>query len=122
MQERHAGHRLKIMVRGRLLARADSRDRDAAFYFAVLTYALFSVLDVMTTVSALGEGLRERNAFGASLYDAYGAAGLWAVKGIVVSLIVGVLLAMPRRIAVWVGTAFAASAALAVIGNLHALG
>ncbi len=110
------------MRRVGLLSRADTRDRDAAFYFAILTYALFSVLDVMTTVSALGEGLRERNAIGASLYDAYGAAGLWIVKGVVVSVIVAVLVAMPRRVAVWVGTAFAASAALAVIGNLHAIG
>lgn len=115
-------HRLKTMVRSRLLSRVDSRDRDAALYFAILTYGLFSVLDVITTVSALGDGLRERNAFGASLYDAYGAAGLWAAKGIVVSLIVGVLVVMPRRVAVWVGTAFAVWAALAVVGNLHALG
>jgi Domain of unknown function (DUF5658) len=110
------------MVRSRLLSRVDSRDRDAAFYFAILTYALFSILDVMTTVSALSVGLRERNVFGASLYDAYGAAGLWAAKGIVVSLIVGVLVAMPRRVAVWVGTGFAAWTAIAVVGNLHALG
>jgi Domain of unknown function (DUF5658) len=110
------------MVRSRLLSRVDSRDRNAAFYFAILTYALFSVLDVMTTVSALGDGLRERNAFGASLYEAYGAAGLWVAKGIVVSLIVGVLMVMPRRVAVWVGTALAVSTALVVIGNLQALG
>jgi Domain of unknown function (DUF5658) len=105
------------MVRSRLL----SRVRDTALYCAILTYALFSVLDVVTTLSALGEGLRERNAFGASLYDAYGAAGLWAAKGIVVSLIVAVLVVMPRRVAVWVGTGLAVWTALVVIGNLHAL-
>ncbi|MFZ0179263.1 MAG: DUF5658 family protein [Candidatus Dormiibacterota bacterium] len=110
------------MVRSRMLSRVDPRDRNAAFYFAILTYALFSVLDVMTTVTALGDGLRERNAFGASLYNAYGAAGLWAAKGIVVSLIVAMLVAMPRRVAVWVGTALAVWTALVVIGNLHALG
>jgi len=109
-------------VRSRLLSPVDSRDRDAALYFAILTYALFSALDVMTTVSALGDGLRERNPFGASLYYAYGAAGLWAAKGIVVSLIVAVLMAMPRRVAVWVGTGLAAWTAIVVIGNLHALG
>ena len=109
-------------MRSRLLSRVDARDRDTAFYFAILSYALFSILDVTTTVSALGAGLRERNAIGASLYDAYGAAGLWAVKGAVVSLIIGVLVVMPRRVAVWVGTGFAAWTALAVIGNLRALG
>ena len=109
-------------MRSRLLSRVDSRDRNAAFYFAIVTYALFSVLDVMTTVRALGDGLHERNAFGASLYDTYGAAGLWAAKGIVVSLIVAMLVAMPRRVAVWVGTALAVWTALVVIGNLHALG
>jgi Mg2+/Co2+ transporter CorB len=109
------------MVRSRLLARADARDRDAAFVFAILSYALFSVLDVMTTLVALGRGLHERNGLGASLYMQYGAAGLWVAKAAVVGLIVAVLALMPRRIAVWVGTAFALVTAVAVIGNLHAL-
>jgi hypothetical protein len=39
-----------------------------------------------------------------------------------VSLIVAVLVVMPRRVAVWVGTALAVWTALVVIGNLHALG
>lgn len=108
-------------MRGRLLARVDIRDRDAAFYFAVLTYALFSALDVMTTVAALGAGLRERNTLGASLYSQYGPVGLWAAKGVVVAVIIAVLAFMPRRVAVWVGTGFAAWTALAVVGNLHAL-
>jgi Mg2+/Co2+ transporter CorB len=105
----------------RLLSQVDTRDRDAAFLFAILSYILFSVLDVMTTVVALGQGLRERNAFGASLYMQYGAAGLWVAKAVVVGLIVVVLSVMPRRVAVWAGTAFAVWTALAVIGNLHAL-
>lgn len=109
------------MVRSRLLARVDTRDCDAAFVFAIISYALFSVLDVMTTIAALGRGLHERNALGASLYLQYGAAGLWVAKMTVVGLIVTVLALMPRRIAVWVGTAFAAWTALAVVGNLHAL-
>ena len=99
----------------------DTRDRDAAFYFAILTYVLFSALDVMTTVAALHAGLRERNALGASLYVQYGPLGLWAAKGVVVAVIVGVLALMPRRVAVWVGTGFALWTALAVVGNLHAL-
>jgi Mg2+/Co2+ transporter CorB len=109
------------MVRSRLLSRVDTRDRDAAFSFAILSYGLFSALDVMTTIVALGQGLRERSAFGASLWMQYGAAGLWVAKAAVVGLIVVVLAVMPRRIAVWVATAFALVTAVAVIGNLHAL-
>lgn len=108
-------------MRARLLARVDTRDRDAAFCFAILAYALFSALDVMTTVVALHDGLRERNAFGASLYVHYGPLGLWAAKGVVVAVIIVVLALMPRRVAVWVGTGFAMWTALAVVGNLHAL-
>jgi hypothetical protein len=109
------------MVRSRLLSRVDTRDRDAAFVLAILSYSLFSVLDVMTTVVALGRGLHERSALGASLYLEYGSAGLWVAKAAVVGLIVGVLAVMPRRIGVWVGTAFAVWTALAVVGNLQAL-
>jgi hypothetical protein len=109
------------MLSNRLLARVDTRDRDAAFLFAILSYVLFSVLDVMTTVVALRQGLHEHNGLAASLYEQYGSAGLWAAKGAVVALIVVVLAMMPRRVAVWVGTAFAVWTALAVVGNLHAL-
>jgi hypothetical protein len=109
------------MLSNRLLSRVDTRDCDAAFFFAILSYVLFSGLDVMTTVVALGQGLRERSTLGASLYFQYGAAGLWVAKGAVVGFIVVVLAVMPRRVAVWVGTAFAACTAIAVIGNLHAL-
>jgi hypothetical protein len=109
------------MLSNRLLSRVEARDRDVAFLFAILSYVLFSALDVMTTVVALGQGLRERSSLGASLYVQYGSAGLWAGKAAVVGLIVAVLAVMPRRVAVWVGTAFAAWTALAVIGNLHAL-
>jgi hypothetical protein len=109
------------MLSSRLLSQVETRDRDAAFLFAILMYVLFSALDVMTTVVALREGLRERSALGASLYVQYGAAGLWVAKAAVVALIVAVLAMMPRRVAVWVGTAFAVWTALAVIGNLHTL-
>ena len=86
-----------------------------------LLHVLFSVLDVMTTVVALRQGLHERSTLGASLYMQYGAAGLWVAKAAVVVLIVAVLAVMPERVAVWSGTAFAVWTALAVIGNLHAL-
>lgn len=109
------------MLSNRLLSRVDTRDRDAAFALAILSYIVFSVLDVMTTVVALAQGFRERSSLGASVYMQYGAAGLWVAKGAVVALIVAVLAVMPRRAAVWVGTAFAAWTALAVIGNLQAL-
>jgi len=109
------------MLSSRLLTRVDNRDRNAAFLFAILSYVLFSVLDVMTTVVGLRQGLHEHSAFGASLYARYGATGLWVAKAAVVGLIVAVLSVMPRRVAVWVGTAFAVLTALAVIGNLHAL-
>jgi len=109
------------MLGNRLLSRVDTRDRDAAFVFAILSYVLFSVLDVMTTLAALAQGLRERSRLGASLYMQYGSAGLWVAKGAVVGLIVAVLVVMPRRVAVWVGTVFAVWTAVAVIGNLHAL-
>jgi hypothetical protein len=109
------------MLSNRLLSRVDTRDRDAAFAFAILSYVLFSVLDVMTTLVALAQGLREHSTLGASLYAQYGAAGLWVAKGAAVGLIVAVLVVMPRRVAVWVGTAFAIWTALAVVGNLHAL-
>ena len=109
------------MLSNRLLSRVATRDRDAAFLFAIVSYVLFSALDVMTTIVALGQGLRERSSLGASLYMQYGSEGLWVAKGAVVALIVAVLAVMPRRVAVWVGTAFAFWTALAVVGNLHAL-
>ena|SRR5579862_6221882 len=109
------------MLSSRLLSRVDTRDRDAAFLLAVLMYVLFSALDVMTTIAGLARGLREHSALGASVYTQFGTPGLWVAKGAVVGLIVAVLAVMPRRAAVWVGTAFAVWTALAVIGNLHAL-
>jgi hypothetical protein len=103
------------------LSRVDTRDRDAAFALAIIGYVVFSALDIMTTIVALGQGLREHNSLGASLYIQYGSAGLWVAKGAVVGLIVAVLAVMPRRVAVWVGTAFAVWTALVVIGNLHSV-
>lgn len=109
------------MLRSRLLSRVPQRDLNAAFVFAAASYMLFSALDVMSTVSALQGGLRERNVFGASVYASYGSAGLWALKAVVVAAIVAVLVLIPRRIAVWVATALTLMTAVAVVSNLQLL-
>jgi hypothetical protein len=103
------------------------RGRDAALRFVIVAYAVFSLADWITTATALALGARERNPIAASLYSQYGAAGLLFFKVLVVTLIVGVLLRIPRRImsqrvAVWVATAFVVVTAVAVIGNVEALG
>ena len=103
-----------------------TRGRDAALRAVIVAYALFSLADWTTTAIALALGARERNPIAASLYYQYGAAGLLLFKVLVVTLIVGVLLRIPRRImsqrvAVWVATAFVVVTALAVIGNVEAL-
>lgn len=97
-----------------------------AFRLVAGAYATFSLLDWMTTAQALPRGGREGNPIAASLYSEYGAAGLLLFKIVVVSVIIGVLALIPRRImsqrvAVWVGTIFAVLTAITVIGNLHAL-
>jgi Domain of unknown function (DUF5658) len=102
------------------------RDRNAAFLFVLIAYALFSLLDWVTTTTALPQGGREGNPIAASLYTEYGPAGLLTFKALIVALIIGVLVFIPRRVmsqrvAVWVTTAFVVVTALAVIGNVHAL-
>jgi Domain of unknown function (DUF5658) len=102
------------------------RDRNAAFLFVLIAYALFSLLDWVTTTTALPQGGREGNPIAASLYTEYGPAGLLAFKALIVALIIGVLVFIPRRVmsqrvAVWVTTAFVVVTAVAVIGNVHAL-
>lgn len=110
-----------------LRSEASMRDRNAVFHLVIIAYALFSVLDWMTTAAALSLGGRERNPIAASLYVQYGPAGLLLFKALVVAVIVAVLVRIPRRImsqrvAVWVATAFVVLTALAVLGNVHALG
>jgi hypothetical protein len=102
------------------------RGRDTALRFVIVAYAVFSLADWITTATALALGARERNPIAASLYSQYGAAGLLLFKVLVVTLIVGVLVRIPRRImsqrvAVWVVTAFVVITAVAVIGNVEAL-
>jgi membrane-bound metal-dependent hydrolase YbcI (DUF457 family) len=109
-----------------LRAEVSTRDRNTVFRFVVAAYALFSLLDWMTTTTALALGGRERNQIAASLYQQYGSAGLLLFKGLVVAVIVAVLVRIPRRImslrvAVWVATGFVVITALAVLGNVHAL-
>ncbi len=102
------------------------RDRNAAFRLVLIAYALLSLLDWLTTTTALPQGGREGNPIAASLYMQYGSVGLLAFKALVVAVIVGVLVFIPRRVmsqrvAVWVATAFVVLTAVAVIGNVHAL-
>jgi nitrate reductase gamma subunit len=97
-----------------------------AFGLALATYALFSLLDWLTTSTALPAGGREGNPLAASLYTEYGSAGLLVFKVMVVAVIIGVLVYIPRRVmsqrvAVWVTTGFVILTAVAVIGNVHAL-
>lgn len=109
-----------------LRSEVSKRDKDVVFRFVLLAYALFSLLDWMTTSTALEVGGRERNPIAASLYAQYGSAGLLLFKVLVVGVIVAVLVRIPRRImsqrvAVWVATAFVVVTAVAVLGNIHAL-
>jgi hypothetical protein len=109
-----------------LRSEVSTRSRNTAFGLVLTAYALFSLLDWMTTASALGQGGREGNPIAASLYAQYGSGGLLLFKVVVVTVIVTVLALIPRRImsqriAVWVGTAFVVVTAVAVIGNVGAL-
>jgi Domain of unknown function (DUF5658) len=102
------------------------RDRNAAFRLVLIAYAFVSLLDWVTTATAIPQGGREGNPIAASLYSQYGSAGLLTFKALVVAVIIGVLVYIPRRvmsqrIAVWVATAFVVVTAVAVIGNVHAL-
>jgi ABC-type transport system involved in multi-copper enzyme maturation permease subunit len=110
-----------------LRSEISARDRTAVFRFVIIAYVLFSFLDWMTTAAALALGGREGNPIARSLYAESGSAGLLLFKALVVALIVLVLIRIPRRImsqrvAVWVATTFVVVTALAVIGNVRALG
>lgn len=109
-----------------LRSEASTRDRRAAFRFVLIAYALFSLLDWMTTARALPQGGHEGNPIAALLYEQFGSAGLLVFKAIVVAVIIAALALTPRRVmsqrvAVWIGTAFVVLTALAVIGNAQAL-
>ena len=107
-------------------SQVSTRGTNAAFRLVLIAYALFSLVDWMTTASALPQGGREGNPIAAALYAQYGSAGLLLFKAVVVTVIIGVLTLIPRRvmsqrIAIWVATAFVVVTAVAVIGNAHAL-
>ena len=113
------------MVRA-LRSAVSLRDGNAAFRLVLIAYALFSLLDWVTTTTALPAGGREGNPIAASLYTQYGPAGLLTFKVLIVAVIIAVLVFIPRRVmsqrvAVWVATAFVVVTAVAVIGNVHAL-
>lgn len=102
------------------------RGRNVAFGLVLSAYTLFSLLDWLTTTTALPAGGREGNPIAASLYTEYGPTGLLVFKTLVVAVIIGVLVFIPRRVmsqrvAVWVATAFVIVTAAAVVGNVHAL-
>ncbi len=103
-----------------------TRGRNTALGIVLIAYALFSLLDWLTTARALPRGGREGNPIAALLYAQHGPVGMLLFKAVVVSVIIGVLVLIPRRvmsrrIAVWVATAFVVLTAAAVIGNVRAL-
>ena len=86
-----------------------------------ILYCGMSVADCLSTGRALALGFRERNPFAASLYQHAGIASLWAVKAVVLGTILVGLSVLPRWAAAAVTAIFSVTAALAVLGNLHAL-
>jgi Domain of unknown function (DUF5658) len=109
-----------------LRSEVSTRLTTLAFRWVLIAYALVSVLDWVTTNSALALGGHERNPIAASLYAQYGSVALLLFKAAVVAVIIAVLARIPRRImseriAVWVGIAFVVVTAVAVIGNTDAL-
>ena len=110
------------MVRGRLLAPISSTREQDVRSLGIAAYVFFSLLDCFTTSVALTGGrAAERNPVAAQVYAAHGAVGLYALKGVVVAVIVAALLVLPRRISVWVAVGFTAAVALAVAANLQVI-
>ena len=104
-----------------ILAPVDGAVTDWAFRVVATTYVAFSLLDCLTTAYALSHGGSERNPIAASLYRGHGIGALFLLKALVVAAILLALRLMPRRVAVWVGTAFAAAVAGVVAANLGAI-
>lgn len=112
-------------VASRLVSRLSPRNRRAVFVLAVAAYVLFSLFDWLTTAVALGVGGEEGNPVAASVFAVFGDAGLLAFKAIVVAVIIGILVLIPRRImslrvATWIAAIFAVVAAVTVIHNVQA--
>ena len=113
------------VLRRRLLAPVSLKESRAAFIFVLAAYAFFSLFDWITTVIALDAGGSEGNPVAASVFSIFGNAGLLVFKAVVIAVIVGVLVFIPRRImslrvATYVGAAFAVVAAVIVIHNMQA--
>lgn len=113
------------MLRGRLLARVSPQEGRTIFLFALAAYALFSLLDWLTTAQALAYGGREGNPIAASVFAQYGDIGLLVFKGVIVAFIIAVLVLMPRRvmslrIATYLAVAFAVAVAFTDIHNVQA--
>src|SRR5215472_230023 len=113
------------MVAGRLFSRLSPRDDHAAFLLAIAAYVLFSLFDWITTAVSLGVGGSEGNPLAASVFSTFGTSGLLIFKAVVVALIIGILVVMPRRVmslrvATWTAAIFAAVSAIIVIHNVDA--
>ena len=113
------------MISGRLLTPVSVRGGKAAFVLAVAAYVLFSLFDWITTAFSLDAGGAEGNPVAAWVFALFGDVGLLVFKAVVVAIIVGVLVFIPRRImslrvATWVGAVFAIVAAVIVIHNIQA--
>ena len=104
-----------------MLEAIDRRVTDWLFYAVATGYVVFSLADLLTTSYALQHGGRERNPIASSLYATHGFGALVAFKLAVVAVIVVTLKLMPRRPAVWVGTALAATMAIVVTANVGAI-
>lgn len=112
-------------MKSALLADIGPRVGRRLFASVLAAYALFSLLDVITTAIALGAGGREGNPVAARVFEAFGDVGLLTFKVLVVGVIVAVLVWVPRRImslrvATYVAAVFAAAAATVVLHNTQA--
>ena len=112
-------------MRRRLFTDTGPRMARRVFAIVVSTYVLFSLLDVVTTVVALGHGGREGNPVAARVFAAFGDAGLLTFKVRVVGAIIAVRVWIPRRImslrvATYIAAMFAAVAATVVLHNVQA--
>jgi hypothetical protein len=92
-----------------------------AFRLVAIAYVGFGLLDCVTTGIALTRGGHEGNRVAAALYEQYGLFSLFAFKAVIVAVILGGLVILPRRAAVWLATAFTVAVAFAVVGNLRVL-
>ena len=99
----------------------DGNVRETTFMLVAFLYAYLSLLDCVTTSAALTRGLRERNPLAAALYAHYGVASLYALKFIVVGVVLCGLASLPRRIALLTTIVFCTGVAVVVIDNLAAL-